>query len=188
MLTDLAGGRLAHVNIGKLGVGTARSGSQRILCEVTSAVYDPVGSMTWAETRALFGLDDVALKGLLSVKQSGSNAIERTAGIDAGRITPASPGTRRMWWLARDRGRHTRWTQPLSKRYQPVAAPRRVMAMGKGSAVPVPRSRPCLFVQAQYPSPPTQTDNRPASQLSLRSVPASSDARRFALAVSGSRP
>jgi hypothetical protein len=39
--------------------------------------------MTWAETRALFGLDDVALKGLLSVKQSGSNAIERTAGIDA---------------------------------------------------------------------------------------------------------
>jgi hypothetical protein len=24
--------------------------------------------------------------------------------------------------------------------------------------VPVPRSRPCLFVQAQYPSPPTQTD------------------------------
>jgi len=39
--------------------------------------------MTWAKTRALFGLDDVALKGLLSVKQSGSNAIERTAGIDA---------------------------------------------------------------------------------------------------------
>jgi hypothetical protein len=37
--------------------------------------------MTWAETRALFGLDDVALKGLLSVKQSGSNAIERMAGI-----------------------------------------------------------------------------------------------------------
>jgi len=31
----------------------------------------------------LFGLDDVALKGLLSVKQSGSNAIKRTAGIDA---------------------------------------------------------------------------------------------------------
>ena len=51
--------------------------------EVTSAVCDPVGSMTWAETRVLFGLDDVALKGLLSVKQSGSNAIERTAGIDA---------------------------------------------------------------------------------------------------------
>jgi hypothetical protein len=39
--------------------------------------------MTWAETRALFGLDDVALKGLLSVKQSGSNAIERMAGIGA---------------------------------------------------------------------------------------------------------
>jgi hypothetical protein len=38
--------------------------------------------MTWAETRALFGLDDVALKGLLSVKQCGSNAIERTA-VDA---------------------------------------------------------------------------------------------------------
>ena len=50
---------------------------------MTSAVCDPVGSMTWAETRALFGLDDVALKGLLSVKQSGSNAIEGTAGIDA---------------------------------------------------------------------------------------------------------
>ena len=48
--------------------------------KVTSAVCEPVGSMTWAETRALFGLDDVALKGLLSVKQSGSNAIERTAG------------------------------------------------------------------------------------------------------------
>jgi hypothetical protein len=41
--------------------------------------------MTWAETRALFGLDDVALKGLLSVKQSGSNAIERMAGIGASR-------------------------------------------------------------------------------------------------------
>ena len=39
--------------------------------------------MTWAETRALFGLDDVALKGLLSVKQSGSNAIERMAEIGA---------------------------------------------------------------------------------------------------------
>ena len=64
-------------------VGTARSGSQQILGKVTSVVCDPVGSMTWAETRALFGLDDVALKGLLSVKQSGSNAIERTAGIDA---------------------------------------------------------------------------------------------------------
>jgi hypothetical protein len=36
--------------------------------------------MTWAETPALFGLDDVPLKGLLSVKQSGSNAIERMAG------------------------------------------------------------------------------------------------------------
>ena len=51
--------------------------------KVTSAVCDPVGSMTWAETRVLFGQDDVALKGLLSVKQSGSNAIKRTAGIDA---------------------------------------------------------------------------------------------------------
>jgi hypothetical protein len=50
---------------------------------VTSAVCDPVGSMTWAETCALFGLDDVALKGLLSVKQSGSNAIERMAEIGA---------------------------------------------------------------------------------------------------------
>jgi hypothetical protein len=39
--------------------------------------------MTWAETRALFGLDDVTLKGLLSVKQSGSNAIERMAVIGA---------------------------------------------------------------------------------------------------------
>jgi len=39
--------------------------------------------MTWAEARALFGLDDVALKGLLSVKQSGSNAIKRMAVIGA---------------------------------------------------------------------------------------------------------
>jgi hypothetical protein len=39
--------------------------------------------MTWAETRPLFGLDDVTLKGLLSVKQSGSNAIERMAVIGA---------------------------------------------------------------------------------------------------------
>jgi hypothetical protein len=45
--------------------------------------------MTWAETRALFGLDDVALKGLLSVKQSGSNAIERMAGIGASRPFPS---------------------------------------------------------------------------------------------------
>ena len=50
---------------------------------MTSAVCDPVGGMTWAETRALFGLDDVALNGLLSVKQNGSNAIERTAVIGA---------------------------------------------------------------------------------------------------------
>jgi hypothetical protein len=50
--------------------------------------------MTWAETRALFGLDDVALKGPLSVKQSGSNAIERTAGIDAFSLQPAAAKAR----------------------------------------------------------------------------------------------
>jgi hypothetical protein len=50
--------------------------------------------MTWAETRALFGLDDVALKGPLSVKQSGSNAIERTAGIDAFPLQPAAAKAR----------------------------------------------------------------------------------------------
>jgi len=61
---------------------------------MTSAVCDPVGSVTWAETRALFGLDDVALKGPLSVKQSGSNAIERTAGIDAFPLQPAAAKAR----------------------------------------------------------------------------------------------
>jgi hypothetical protein len=59
---------------------------------------------------------------------------------------------------------------------------------GLGSSSPPLAPLPLRPSPIQYPSPPTQTDNRPASQLSLRSVPASSDARRFALAVSGSRP